>query len=174
MERIQAEAIAKAWASVRDTVGSFIRCCWKRENSPHLGQEFKVELEALYETRAFPDPGLVSAFSTLLTSFIHGCARECRRSKQAWERPRSIQDREHVSEMIVKQAGSFPPPVFTHGNLNPSNILARGAKIVGIIDWEFSRWYPRYWEYTSAWYGNLTRVAWQQELPKFLEADEGF
>jgi hypothetical protein len=32
--------------------------------------------------------------------------------------------------------------------------------VVGIVDWEFSGWYPHYWEYTSAWYGNLTRIDW--------------
>ena len=71
--------------------------------------------------------------------------------------------------MITKQDGPWPPPVFTHGDLNPFNILLRGTQVVGIIDWEFSGWYPSYWEYTAAWYGNRTRQRWQDELDKFLD-----
>ncbi|KAK4125673.1 hypothetical protein N657DRAFT_708637 [Parathielavia appendiculata] len=42
-------------------------------------------------------------------------------------------------------------PVFTHGDVNPFNILVCGNRATGIIDWEFAGWYPHYWEYTSAW-----------------------
>lgn len=59
--------------------------------------------------------------------------------------------------------------MFTHGDLNPSNIMVSGNQAVSIIDWEFAGWYPYYWEYTSSWYGNLTRLAWQDIIPKFLE-----
>ncbi|KAL4871579.1 hypothetical protein BDV12DRAFT_183683 [Aspergillus spectabilis] len=51
----------------------------------------------------------------------------------------------------------------------PLTFLVRGEKIVGIIDWEISGWYPLYWEYTSAWLGNLTRTGWQGNLCKFLD-----
>ncbi|KAL2826834.1 kinase-like domain-containing protein [Aspergillus cavernicola] len=57
----------------------------------------------------------------------------------------------------------------THGDLNPSNILVRGDRVTGIIDWEFSGWYPCYWEYTTAWLGNVTRTEWQDQLSKFLD-----
>jgi thiamine kinase-like enzyme len=53
--------------------------------------------------------------------------------------------------------------------LNPANILVRGQEVVALIDWEFSGWYPHYWEYTSAWYGNRIRTAWQDDLSQFLE-----
>ncbi len=67
------------------------------------------------------------------------------------------EDREAVKKMAAKQDGPWPARVFTHGDLNPSNIIIRDSQVVGIIDWEFAGWYPYYWEYTSAWYGNLTR-----------------
>jgi thiamine kinase-like enzyme len=70
--------------------------------------------------------------------------------------------------MAAKQDGPWPTPVFTHGDLNPFNILVCRDKVVGIIDWEFSGWYPHYWEYTSAWYGNLTRTAWRDLVDQFL------
>lgn len=90
-------------------------------------------------------------------------------------RPSEVNNRDSDSEwqglekMAAMQDGPWPPPVFTHADLNPSNILVRKDKIVGILDWEFSGWYPNYWEYTSAWYGNLTRLAWQDVLAQFLD-----
>ncbi|KAF4947165.1 hypothetical protein FGADI_10621 [Fusarium gaditjirri] len=79
------------------------------------------------------------------------------------------QDWKEIKEMVIKQDGPWPQPVFTHGDLNPFNILVRGYQVVGIIDWEFAGWYPYYWEYTSAWYGNRIRQAWQELLTKFLD-----
>lgn len=48
--------------------------------------------------------------------------------------------------MAEKQDGPWPLPVFTHADLNPFNILLRGDKVVGIIDWEFAGWYLHYWD----------------------------
>ncbi|KAK2589971.1 hypothetical protein QQS21_012347 [Conoideocrella luteorostrata] len=39
--------------------------------------------------------------------------------------------------------------VFTHGDLNPNNIIIRGSQIVGIIDWREAGWFPEYWEYVQ-------------------------
>jgi len=72
--------------------------------------------------------------------------------------------------MAVKQDGPWPAAVFTHGDLNPFNIFVRGDEVTAIIDWECAGWFPNYWEYTSAWYGNLTRTEWQENLSKFLDA----
>lgn len=44
---------------------------------------------------------------------------------------------------------------FTHGDLGVQNILVRDGKIVAIIDWECSGWYPEYWEYTKAHYNSV-------------------
>jgi serine/threonine protein kinase len=74
-----------------------------------------------------------------------------------------------IEKMVAMQDSSWPPPVFTHGDLNPANIIVRGDKVVGIIDWEFAGWYPHYWEYTSAWYGNVTRTDWRDAIDRFLE-----
>ena len=69
----------------------------------------------------------------------------------------------------LQDNGPWAKTVFTHGDLNPSNILVREGEVVAIIDWAFSGWYPEYWEYTSAWCGNITRKTWQEVLPNFLE-----
>ncbi|TLS24929.1 hypothetical protein PpBr36_08554 [Pyricularia pennisetigena] len=38
----------------------------------------------------------------------------------------------------------------THGQLNPSNILIRDGRVVGILDWSESGFYPEWWEYVKA------------------------
>ncbi|KAL1894959.1 hypothetical protein Cpir12675_003453 [Ceratocystis pirilliformis] len=45
------------------------------------------------------------------------------------------------------------PIIFTHNNFCPPNILllcGLNLKVVGIIDWGQSGWYPSYWEYCKA------------------------
>lgn len=37
--------------------------------------------------------------------------------------------------------------VFTHKDFAPRNILVQGPKVVAILDWELSGYYPDYWEY---------------------------
>jgi thiamine kinase-like enzyme len=71
--------------------------------------------------------------------------------------------------MVAMHDGPWPPPVFTHADLSPFNILLLGDKVVGIIDWELSGWYPHYWEYTSAWLSSVTRTEWQGSIDKFLD-----
>lgn len=78
------------------------------------------------------------------------------------------QDWHDLQKMISTQDGPWPSPRFAHGDLNPYNILIHNSNVVGIIDWEFSGWYPHYWEFTSAWFGNVTRSRWQQMLNQFL------
>ncbi|KAI1176474.1 kinase-like domain-containing protein [Nemania sp. FL0916] len=74
------------------------------------------------------------------------------------------QDWHDVAKMIRQQDGPWPPPKFAHGDLNPFNILIRDGKVAAIIDWEFAGWYPHYWEYTSAWFGNITKTGWRDML----------
>ncbi|KAB5554692.1 serine/threonine protein kinase [Coniochaeta sp. 2T2.1] len=83
--------------------------------------------------------------------------------------PETTPEEAELRQMVVKQDGPWPPPVFTHGDLNASNVLVEGDKITGIIDWETAGWYPRYWEYTSVWYGNRISKGWQSLIPKFLQ-----
>ena len=41
------------------------------------------------------------------------------------------------------------PWTFTHGDLSLSNIIVRNDHVVGILDWEWSGWFPRWWEYAK-------------------------
>ena len=74
-----------------------------------------------------------------------------------------------ISELIALHDRSWPPPVFTHGDLSSLNVLVRGDEIIGIIDWETAGWYPSYWEYTTAWQVNPRNYFWRDEIDKFLE-----
>jgi thiamine kinase-like enzyme len=63
--------------------------------------------------------------------------------------------------------------VFSHSDLHPSNILIsaeRPHRIVAIIDWQQSGWYPDYWEFCKAEYTTEPRSEWVTEyIPQFLE-----
>ncbi|KAL6248786.1 hypothetical protein RBB50_003848 [Rhinocladiella similis] len=56
-------------------------------------------------------------------------------------------------ESEVQKVHAPPKPYslkFTHANLCPKNILVDDAgRIVALIGWESSGWYPEYWEYTQ-------------------------
>jgi aminoglycoside phosphotransferase (APT) family kinase protein len=74
-----------------------------------------------------------------------------------------------IEKMIKTQdRGYWPPPVFTHADLNLSNIIVRDGRLVGIIDWAFSGWYPSYWEYTAACCTAAT-TEWKNHLGVFLD-----
>ncbi|KHO00643.1 Protein kinase-like domain protein [Metarhizium album ARSEF 1941] len=175
MERIPGKTLADAWPALSDS---------------ELEHIFSQLRDMLRELRALPAPG------TAIESCVGGSLRD---SRIPWSRarfgpfpstlafhrwlrqglePGQFPNRERdngedwvdIKRMVAMQDDrEWPSPVFTHGDLNPFNIIVRDAKIVAIIDWEFSGWYPYYWEYTSAWLGNKTRGAWQKVVPKFLE-----
>lgn len=45
---------------------------------------------------------------------------------------------------------------FTHADLCPRNIIVDdNGRVSAIIDWEFGGWYPEYWEYTKAHFGQI-------------------
>lgn len=53
---------------------------------------------------------------------------------------------------------------FTHADLVPRNIIVRDGRVVAIIDWAFSGWYPEYWEFTKAHYDWFPRQDWYSAL----------
>lgn len=57
--------------------------------------------------------------------------------------------------------------VMTHSDLSPRNIIVQGSKVVAILDWEYSGYYPDYWEYVKAFY----RPAWESEWMKNRAVD---
>lgn len=71
---------------------------------------------------------------------------------------------------------------FTHGDLHPSNILITPeeeegqARILALIDFEQSGWYPAYWEYCKArWTAEIGGEWGTLYIPRFLEPhDEAY
>jgi aminoglycoside phosphotransferase len=174
MERIQGEAIPTAW---------------KRLSEESREKKFSQLKTLFQELRA-----LKPTHGTSVVSCVGGSVREARiprplprmgpfKSIQKFHlflrdnlQPKETKDKkededwQRIAEMVAKQDGPWPDPVFTHGDINPFNVLVRGDEVAAIIDWECAGWFPNYWEYTSAWYGNLTRTEWQEALSKFLDA----
>ena len=66
-------------------------------------------------------------------------------------------------------------PVFTHGDLDPKNILIQDDGTVVLIDWQRSGWYPSYWEFCSLMVGLGSHDSgdWDEWIPRFL-TDEYF
>lgn len=66
---------------------------------------------------------------------------------------------------------------FVHGDLNPKNILVspegtEPPRVMAIVDWHQSGWYPAYWEYCKAkWTVDPTGEWATEALPKFLKAE---
>lgn len=68
------------------------------------------------------------------------------------------------------------PITFTHADLHPSNILVTSDapyRVVAIIDWHQSGWYPDYWEYCKATYTAEYNGEWNtQYIPRFVDIPE--
>ena len=50
--------------------------------------------------------------------------------------------------------------VFTHSDFAPRNMIIKDGKIAGILDWEYSGWYPEYWEFVKTFNAADHRVNW--------------
>ncbi|KAJ5366645.1 hypothetical protein N7541_000586 [Penicillium brevicompactum] len=58
---------------------------------------------------------------------------------------------------------------FTHADLAPRNIMIHNGKVSAVVDWQFGGWYPEYWEYTKAHYGQTNRSEWYRGLEANME-----
>ncbi|KID84944.1 protein kinase subdomain-containing protein [Metarhizium guizhouense ARSEF 977] len=175
MERIRGKTLAAAWPTLSE---------------PELDDILTQLRDMLKELRALPAPGVAveSCVGASLHDFripwsetrfgpfpsiraFHFWLRQGLRPEEHHPQRVSDEDWADIKRMVAMQDEDkdWGPPVFTHGDLNPFNIMVRDGKIVAIIDWEFAGWYPHYWEYTSVFLGNKTRGAWQKLVPKFIE-----
>lgn len=66
-----------------------------------------------------------------------------------------------AAELFAKAGGKDRRTVFSHGDLGPQNILWKDGKIVAILDWEMSGWFPDYWEYTRTYFGCRLESWWE-------------
>ncbi|KAF2264792.1 hypothetical protein CC78DRAFT_516300 [Lojkania enalia] len=171
--RIQGEELPKAWKSMSkesvESVFAQLRKIFQELRAltppPGTGVESCVG-GSLYDSRIPRGNPRFGPFKTIQE--FHFWLRRDLKPEDLKDREKD-QDWHNLQDMMSKQDGPWPPPVFTHGDLNPFNVLVCGDNVAGIIDWEFSGWYPHYWEYTSAWFGNVTRTEWQGMLDKVLD-----
>lgn len=67
-------------------------------------------------------------------------------------------------EFLIWYAVPKQTPDRVHPDLRLQNIMANDGSVNGVLDWEFSRWYPEYWEFSKALY--VWKVAeWLDWLP---------
>ncbi|KAL3481747.1 kinase-like protein [Aspergillus californicus] len=59
--------------------------------------------------------------------------------------------------------------VFTHGDLRLRNIMVHNGSVSGIVDWEFSGWYPEYWEFARALFIWRWQHDWSDALVQVLQ-----
>lgn len=174
MERIQGQELAKLWHHISDQTRASLldelRQYFDELRALQPPTTFAVgsctggSLQDFRQSRA-PPPVRFGPFRTIQD--FHSWLRDGLKQGEAANMEPA--DSDDVNEMIARQDGSWPPPVFTHGDLNPSNILVRDDKIVGIIDWEMAGWYPHYWEYTSLkMASDLVNPVWYDNIDKFL------
>lgn len=174
MQRIQGVSIAAAWPSLsesqRTSVCKQLRTMLGEVRAllpPNGGVQSCIE-GSLRDSRIPRSRPRFAPFKSILEfhSWLRDGMTPESHSIDAFENP---EDWHAIQAMIARQDGQWPAPVFTHGDLNPFNIFVSGDQVSGIIDWEFAGWYPDYWEYTAAWYGNDIRKFWQDLLPEFLD-----
>ena len=69
---------------------------------------------------------------------------------------------------------------FTHGDLHPSNIIVSPegepqVRVLAIIDWHQSGWFPACWEYCKARWTTAANGEWAAVyLPRILETFESY
>ncbi|RAK82938.1 phosphotransferase enzyme family protein [Aspergillus costaricaensis CBS 115574] len=58
----------------------------------------------------------------------------------------------HVKNVLVGMLASQKRHniVFTHGDFRHPNIMVNDGNVTGIVDWEFSGWFPEHWEFVKA------------------------
>lgn len=154
MERIQGEELASAWKKLSDEslgknflqLKGMVQELRALEPPPGTGVGSCVG-SSLYDSRLPHGTPRFGPFTTIQE--FHRWLRGDLQATQIGDDV-SNQDANDIKTMIAKQEGQWPPSVFTHCDLNLFNILISGYKVVGIIDWESSGWYPPYWEFTTA------------------------
>lgn len=175
MERPQGVTLAVAWKSLSD-----VQCA-----------AISAQIKSMFqELRSLPPPPGVGIENCVGGSLRHCLVRQhslrfgpfktihefhlwLREEFQPEDYPsrEDDQDWKEIKQMVAQQDGPWSPPVFTHGDLRPSNIMVYGGRVSGIINWEFAGWYPHYWEYTSVTsglYGYGPRHAWDDDILKIL------
>jgi len=151
-------------AQLRDMIAAW-RCIKKDDGSKELSQ---IGGQALRDI-IFSDGGFYPAGPFLTVRDFHCCfAKLTSRCASGSNDPRK-------TTVELQGLSDDVPTVFTHGDLDQSNILISRPddgplRIVAIIDWHQAGWYPEHWEWLKAQSVAVSGSDWVTEyLPKILE-----
>ncbi|KAI0368230.1 kinase-like protein [Pilatotrama ljubarskyi] len=64
------------------------------------------------------------------------------------------------------------PPIFSHGDLRPGNIMVENGHVTGIVDWEGAGWYPYFWDSFVLHHSRLQLIRqrhWWEVVPTLCE-----
>lgn len=59
--------------------------------------------------------------------------------------------------------------ILSHNDIGPYNIIVKNNKIVSILDWELSGFYPDYWEYNRTHFHSGYSNEWKEIIKNFIE-----
>ena len=147
MEYIQGKPLDDVWDSYDEEQKKNITAQLKQIMAElrQIPGEFIGSLDGTYcEDQIFSnEPGCYGPFQSV-AAFHEGLVNALKaRGSNTW------------TDMVIQFIHELPQCeiVLTHNDLAPRNILVREAKVVAIVDWEFSGFYPAYWEYvkTMCW-----------------------
>jgi aminoglycoside phosphotransferase len=137
MERIRGNDLPKAWPKLSEESQENIFTQLRRMlqelralQPPGTGVESCVG-GSLYDSRILRKISRFGPFKTIQEFHLYLRENTDPSKIQRTDIPEELED---VKDMATKQDGPWPPPVFTHGDLNPFNILVRGENVVGLVD----------------------------------------
>jgi aminoglycoside phosphotransferase (APT) family kinase protein len=165
MERIHGQMAARNWVNRSDASKSEIHNSLRKMISemrglvPQSNAICSVSGGPLYDSRI---PQMTRRFGPFRSvREFHAYLRKGTQAQSG--------DSADFLKLTSLHAQDWGAPTFTHGDLSSLNILVRDDRVVGIIDWVTSGWYPPYWEYTTACQVNPQNSFWKDEIDKFLE-----
>lgn len=123
-------------AQLKEQVRLFRTC-----TQPYIGRVNRQPIRNFYEGIEFATMG---PFDDEI-AFDEWCLQriKSRVSRFKWKH--------HLSKMRGRDSKTL---VLTHGDLAARNILVKDGKITGIVDWEYSGFFPEYMEYARAFHMN--------------------
>ncbi|KAL1738701.1 kinase-like protein, partial [Schizophyllum fasciatum] len=155
---VSARGFGRTYLLMEDVQGDELQFTWVDLSADQRARIFDQLRDYVSQLRALRKPPCVSPGA--VCSLYHEALRDGRIASALPLGP--FANEAAFNDRLVQAAEPFMDPaqlprirarmrddhriVFTHGDLAPRNILVRGDRIVAIIDWEESGWYPEHWE----------------------------
>ncbi|RYO85306.1 hypothetical protein DL762_005259 [Monosporascus cannonballus] len=152
MERIQGERLDESWDKFTDDEKESVLCQLKgyfaelrQIEGSYIGSIDGSSCEDQYFD---DDPGQYGPYKDE-SEFTKGLVK-------AWSHGRDDDPFVHILCQMALDIFKGHKAVMTHNDFDPRNILIQSSKVVAILDWEKSGFYPECWEYCKA----LWRPGW--------------